>query len=79
MIFFFCIDIPDIVLIGLSGFDCLCRFHGGKHGMIHIVVSMLTISADTVKIFITVKAFDQFVNLSIRIKISRICFLTFSL
>lgn len=50
MVFFLCIDIPDIVLILFATQDILDGFKGRTHGMVYIVIAVLTVTSHTVEI-----------------------------
>ena len=43
--------------------------------MIHVVVTVLTVSADTVEVFKLIQIGNQVINLCIGIEVSRICLL----
>ena len=50
MVFFFRVDIPDIGLVSLSGENILHCLKRSYHGVIDIVVPMLSITSYTVQI-----------------------------
>ena len=54
MVFLFGIDIPDIMLICFAFLNCLGSSYSGKHGVVHIIVTMLTVSAYTEEILVSV-------------------------
>ena len=45
VVFLFGIDAPDIGLVLCTGKDILYRFKGGYHGMINIIIAMLSVAA----------------------------------
>ena len=50
MIFFFRIDAPDVVLRLDAVYDILDGLKGSDHGMIDIVVAVLSVTSDAVQI-----------------------------
>ena len=50
MILLLGIDFPDS-LMACAVFDAVDGFHRGEHGVVHIVIPVLTVSADAEQIF----------------------------
>ena len=50
MIFFFGVDLPNCGLVCYSVFDAANSLNGREHGVVHIVVFVLTVSTDAPEI-----------------------------
>ena len=44
MVGFFGVDVPDVLLVGTTITDVADGFHGGEHGVVHVVVTMLSVA-----------------------------------
>ena len=77
MILFFRVDIPHIFLPALLGQDIVHRLKGSCHGVIHVIIAVLSVPSHTVKVLILVQIRNHLVNLTVCVKIRRICLLHF--
>ena len=75
MIFRRHIDAPNLCLIGFSGKNRTNGFKSRHHNVIHIVITMLSVSSDAVKVRIIVEICTDLVKSCICIKICGIGFL----
>ena len=75
MIFFFGIYVPDIILCFFTGKNIIYGFKRCTHGMVDIIISVLTVSSHTIKVRNAVKILSQLIHMLICIKISGICLL----
>lgn len=48
MIFLFRIDVPNVLFVGFPISDMGHSLHGRKHGVVHVVVSVLSVPPDTI-------------------------------
>ena len=59
VIFFFRIDVPDVGAVADTVYDVVYDLERGAHRMVDVVVTVLTVSADTVEVVDAVEPVDQ--------------------
>ena len=74
MVFLFRIDIPDIILILNTADDIFDRFKGRHHGVVYIVVAVLSVPADAVKVIDGFQIIYQRIDFLVSVELSRIRF-----
>ena len=74
MIFFFRIDVPDVGAVADTVYDVVYDLERGAHRMVDIVVTVLTVSADTVEVVDAVEPVDQSIDFLVGIEVSGISF-----
>jgi hypothetical protein len=67
------INVPDSGFITAAAADCLHCFKRGCHRMIHIIISVLPVSADAVKIIKGIEIINERGHFTVSIKICGIC------
>ena len=75
VILFLRIYAPDILLVFSAAQDVVHGLEGSGHGVIHIVVSVLAVSADAVEILKCIEVFNQLVHPVIGVEISGVSLL----
>ena len=71
-IFLIRIDIPDIASVLHAVQDIMHGFKRGNHGMVDVVITVLAVTADTVKVIDGIQVIPEAVNILVGIKISRV-------
>ena len=74
VIFFFCIDVPDVGAVADTVYDVVYDFERGAHRMVDVVVTVLTVSADTVEVVDAVEPVDQSIDFLVGVEVSGISF-----
>ena len=74
MIFFFRIDVPDVGAVADTVYNVVYDLERGAHRMVDIVVTVLTVSADTVEVVDAVEPVDQSIDFLVGIEVSGISF-----
>ena len=72
MVFRLCIYLPDILSGRLSGKNVVHGLEGRSHGMIHIIVPVLSVSSNTVQILHLVQPSRQLIHLPVGAIVGRI-------
>ena len=73
MVVLFGIDVPDGRLVGFpeQGADSL---DGAEHGVVHVVVAMLAVSANAIQIGQAIQPFAHLAEFGVASELGRICF-----
>ena len=74
VIFFFRIDVPDVGAVADTVYDVVYDLERGAHRMVDVVVTVLTVSADTVEVVDAVEPVDQSIDFLVGIEVSGISF-----
>lgn len=72
MILLLCIDIPYGIPVCKPVFEAFHCFKSCHHGVVHIVVPVLSVAANTVKVLKSIQEIDHFANLAVCPKRKRI-------
>ena len=74
MIFFFRIDVPDVGAVADTVYDVVYDLERGAHRVVDVVVTVLTVSADTVEVVDAVEPVDQSIDFLVGVEVSGISF-----
>ena len=74
VIFFFRIDVPDVGAVADTVYDVVYDLERGAHRMVDVVVTVLTVSADTVEVVDAVEPVDQSIDFLVGVEVSGISF-----
>ena len=79
MIIAFGVDLPDVVFCVNAVYDVADAFHGGEHGVIHVVVAVLSVASDAVEVGDCVEESAHFVETVVAAVVGGICLADFDL
>ena len=75
VILFLRIYAPDILLVFSAAQDVVHGLEGGGHGVIHVIVAVLTVTTYAVEVLEGVQILDQVIHMIVGIEVCRICLL----
>ena len=74
MVGVFGVDVPDVLLVETTIADVADGFHGGEHGVVHVVVAVLAVASQAVEVLYAIEPFTDNAQLFVGSEISRIGF-----